>query len=323
MKKFVVILAVLLMVTLCLNEAQTASAAMRNLFNEFQRAVERQDLESIESLIKEGLTVQDAVQYTADKVQSKSSLSENEEEFYVSLIKILTKYKGNFKDAHLYNKQNGIILSQEIFKALLDGGANPDKDRYSNGYTLLFATLYGLGKQRIIKQDDTLLERLRMLVQHKASLIRDDNIEGTMNSLLDDFAVVLGQEKTRYDNDREAMSFFLKYRGLESTSYMTQDNLDSISAVMEVLHEGRASTSEAKSYLKKLREKHRNIPDALKYLDQVSDSMTSSRKSSSSSSSSSKSSSSGSSSSDDSSGCGPIAFIIVVALVFGSSKKKK
>ncbi len=44
---------------------------------------------------------------------------------------------------------------------------------------------------------------------------------------------------------------------------------------MEVLKECGADTGDAKDYLKELREKYRNIPDAVKYLDKIEEAMSS------------------------------------------------
>ena len=160
---------------------------------------------------------------------------------------------------------------------LLDGGADPDKPRrlrdrstnaeFASHTTLLFETLEQLREQPVIAEDDFLLERVKILAGHKASLKNVGVVGGIFVSILS----IGGESSTT-----EAINYFLKGRGLESTGNLTEENLSSIINVVNVLRDAGAGTGEAKDYMKKLREKYRNIPDALKYIDRVEASFKSS-----------------------------------------------
>ncbi len=216
MKKFVVILAIVVMAALFLNGAQTASAAMRNLLSEFQSAMNAGDLDKINSLIKEGLQVNDTLEMVYElalkKPAGKASVSED---FIVSLIKRLAKAKANFKDEKVFNKifydkKNDAIgysiidLSDNLLTAFLDAGINPDAGPDSSYYkerlekedyhSPLFFYLSRSGTPHVIK------ERIKIYVEHGASL---------------SYGV--------YGFRTHAMAFFLEHRALEYTSSLTEN----------------------------------------------------------------------------------------------------
>lgn len=251
MKKFVVILAIVVMAALFLNEAQTASAAMRNLLSEFQIAMYAGDLDKINSLIKDGLQVNDTLEMVYDLAMAKSvspgkvSVSED---FLVSLIKRLAKAKANFKDKDVFDQTSTYdltYLNYNLLVAFLDAGINPDVIPLSRKYwdkkeyhSPLFYCLSSEGYSKTIK----------LLVEHGASL-----------------------SYGMYGFRTHAMAFFLEHRDLEYTSSLTENNLKYITEVVEILRKAGADKSDAKKYLEKCREKHRNVPDALKYLDKIED----------------------------------------------------
>ena len=249
MKKFVVILAIVVMAALFLNEAQTASAAMRNLLSEFQTAMNAGDFDKINSLIKEGLQVNDTLEMVYElalkKPAGKASVSED---FIVSLIKRLAKAKANFKDKDVFDEKSVYdltYLSDNLLTAFLEAGMNPDVNpilrRYRDRNQYHSPLFYCLSRGGYSKE-------IKLLVEHGASL-----------------------SYGMYGFRTHAMAFFLEHRALEYTSSLTENNLKYITEVVEILRKAGADKSDAKKYLDKCREKHRNVPDALKYLDKVED----------------------------------------------------
>ena len=230
-----------------------ASAEMRNLFTEFTTALEKGDLKAIDSLIKDGLQVNDAVaptvyfavgrstsgiiQFRGGRYQMNASVSED---FLVSLIKRLAKSKADFTNAFALDDVSP--LTYNLLKALLDAGANPDKYERPMTQPILF---YKLERYNSTKSN---IDSIKVLVDHKASLT-----------------------KGIYGFRTHAMDYFLRHMGLEITSNLTENRLSYISEVLEILRKGGADKSDAKKYLDELRQKHRNIPDALKYLDKIED----------------------------------------------------
>ncbi len=267
--------------------AGNSLGAMRNLLSEFRSAISVRDSGKAQSLIKEGVDASDAVSI----IISRNPSGNEDEDFFVPLIKALAK-KTSFKNIPLYigNGEAGRddlgnimlgtpIASNKILSALLDGGADPDRTRrlkdrstgteFDSHTTMLFETLNILRKQPVITENSDLLERVKILASHKASLKNVGLVGGLFTAL-----VTIGSDNTV---PTEAIHYFLEGRGLNRTSNMTDENLSSIVNVVKVLHDLGASTGDAKDYLKKLREKtYRNVPDAQKYLEEIEGAMKSS-----------------------------------------------
>ena len=253
MKKFVFILTVVLMVVLFLNEVQTASAAMRNLMTEFMRAVENKNLEKVNSLLKEGLNFDDAANYTwAVIVKNIESISNKDEDFYISLIS--TTFEGKFK-----RKKLSVAPSSDKFlRALLKAGVVFERDVFPLPYwNLYMGAIDSLRAKKHIGENDKDLKRLRMLFDE-----------------FRDYKPGPGPGLAYY---------FLEGRGLDDPNNLTQENLDSMLLVFEILkgNDNWEFRSHAKNYLDSLRKRYRNIPDALKYIDKIDDVMARSKASSS------------------------------------------
>ena len=277
-KRFCVCAVVMMACVLCLT-CGAGFAAMRNVLMDFRDAIIKRDSEAAQAAIKAGVNPVDAVERII-----LTNPSPSEDDFFVPLVKALAK-KGKFKGVSLYTdsgeegrdpqgnyRLGRAISSNKVMEALLDGGADPDKVRrlrdrstgteFDSNTTLLFETLQELREKPVITKDDFLLERVNILAKYKASL-KSVGIVGGL------FASILG-------GTTEAMCFFLKGRDLENTRSLTDKNLSSIVNVMSVLRDAGGGTGEAKDYMKNLREKYRNIPDALKYIDKVEASFKSS-----------------------------------------------
>ena len=243
-----------------LNEAQAASTAMRNLLTEFENAVKAKDLEKANSLLKEGLNVQDAVKSTCTAINryvSKGSLNEADENFYISLMNTLIEtYKGNFERYAITNHLHSV--SDNFLQALLDAGLgfqyNPRSETFDS-----------LTYKKHIDKDDKDLKRFQMLLSRK-------DVKGSPYIDVDEF-----NQPHIYDDDTDLLAYiFLKARGLDKLENLTQENLDSMKSVFGVLNYSFFGVEGfAKSYLKGLRTKYRNMPDALKYLDEIKETLPS------------------------------------------------
>lgn len=242
MKRFVFIISLVLMVALCLNEAQTASAAMRNLLTEFQNALKAKDLEKANSLLKEGLNVQDAFDATKTAINnytSKGSFNEAEENFYISLI---TKtFKGKFKGYLISSSSFSETFSDKFLKVLLDAGMDS---------SCLRANLchYLSNRQHIDKNDQNLKNLQIILKRGDSDISRDLWV---------------------FINDSVLPSFFIRQRVFGNPENLTQENLDSILLIFGILNYSAEGVEAAKYNLNKLREQYRNVPEALQYLDKV------------------------------------------------------
>ena len=284
MKKRFFIYAVLMIAFVFCLYCDVGFAAMRNLLDDFRSAISRRDLKAAQTAINEGINASDGV-----KSLLLYNPSDKDDDFFVPLVKALAK-KGSFKDVSLYvgsgtsglerggNYRLGMVISSnKVIDALLEGGADPDRPRrlrdrstgteFDSHTTLLFETLEQLREQSVIREDDKLLERVKILAKHDASLKNVGFVGGIFVSIMG-----IGGEPS----PTEAINFFLKGRGLDKVGNLTDENLSSILVVMKVLHDAGAGTGEANDYLKKLREQYRNIPDALKYLDKIEESFKSS-----------------------------------------------
>ena len=272
-KRFCVYAVVMTAVVLCLS-CGACFAAMRNLLMDFRDAIMKRDSEAAQAAIKSGVNASDGA-----KIILSFNPSDKDDNFFVPLIKALAK-NGNFKEMKLFL---GFISSNKVLEALLDGGADPDVIRnqkyqaHERGIgdttiegsnvdirlTYLFEILDQLRVTEVIEENNKLLERMRILAAHKASLRNTNSVASFFSSMLDVAPT-------------EAIHYFLVGRGLNNINNLTEWNLSSIVRVVKILSDAGADKGDAKSYLKKLREKYRNIPDAVKYIDEIEASFKSS-----------------------------------------------
>ena len=241
--KYFCLSSIVLALSLCITF--TASGAMRNLLHEFHSAIYAGDMNKVNSLIKEGLYVNDAIEPTYNfclKISQLISAAPDAktlaaEKFCVSLVKTLSRAKADFTNSLAY--YDNYKLSANILKAFLEAGADPDKTIANRVPSALFLLLESAANMQNV-------EKISILVEHKASLT-----------------------KGIYGFRDHALCFFLQNRGLEKTSNFTSSNLNFIFSVVDILRKAGADTSDAKKYLASLRDKYRNIPDALRYVNEI------------------------------------------------------
>ena len=85
-------LFVLLVVLLSLSNICVVSAALRNLLSEFQSAISQQNLDKVQSLLKEGVDINDVALLVTQNATDTRNLS-----FDVALIQEVAKAKGGKK----------------------------------------------------------------------------------------------------------------------------------------------------------------------------------------------------------------------------------
>lgn len=243
-KHFVVFAAVMIACVLCMSWG-TCFAAMRNLMDEFKTAVDAGDLEKVDALIKEGLQVNDTVAIVCLKAIFDPAVKVD---FMISLIKRLAEAKADFKyvfkiktEYSAFINKGTNYLSTRVLKAFLEAGADPNEWGHMIDKAGKNSPLF-----EELEKGSPNPERIKLLVDHKASMTQG----------------IIGFRD-------QAMRYFLEHQKLESTSNLTEGRLKNIVNVLEILRKGGADKSEAKKYLKELRDKHRNVPDALKYIDKI------------------------------------------------------
>lgn len=273
MNKNVLKIAILLTVSIlffCLHVGN-ASAALRNLFDEYKSAVSSENIAAVKSLLKEGLQVRDAAEYCAELVQHKTHPSDK---FKITLIKTLKNAGANFAD-FLPRQEHSIhispwrMISTPVLKVLLESGVDPNSylPEESNVFLKMaswFITegrllFYTLSSEYTTKHKSAdVIERVKTAVQHGASL---DYWFGWKSS----------------------MAFFLEEswpeisKALNSGSKSTVETYTAyLLEVITILKEAGAGTAEAKKFIESKREEFRNVPDMLVYLDRLQESLTTS-----------------------------------------------
>ena len=292
-------LFILLVVLFSLNDICVASAAMKNLLLGFYKATDiflydkyydensygayidrkyyaqymrgfnkdvnyKERLNRIDELIKQGLNVNDTLRRMfciALDVSLINAKKTNEEEFNkaeafcITLIKKLTKYKANFKDIFgdkflgKEGQEAANRLTNNLLRAFLDAGAEPQY--YLLDFIFENFPYKWQGNKWDNQKAKLFLERAKILVDHKVKVDRGGcgcSADSPMKVFLKNIYLFPSENFTEEDN---------------------KNHFEYISKMIALLHEAGADTKAAKEYLTELREKYRNTPEALKYLDKI------------------------------------------------------
>lgn len=292
------LLALLVVLLSLMSNICVASAAMRNLLSEFNDATNiftynrddrveglspdidyKQRLKQVDTLIKQGLHVEDTVMKVCNLALNISQMYKNgnttgldkAEEFCIALIQRLRKAKADFKDVFgdkflgSMSKNSTNDLTNNLLGAFLDAGADPNQ--YSGNPSLLneifthspheIRGYFDSDKISYSWNDQKAkinLERAKMLLDHKVSL----------GSLAYNWYICVSHGDS-------AMAVFLKNMPLvgDFPEDFDKKRFEYISNMLELLHNAKADPKDAKDYLAKIREANRNTPEALKQIDRV------------------------------------------------------
>lgn len=225
----------------------------------------KERLNRIDELIKQGLNVNDTLRRMfclALDVSSINAKKTNKEEFNkaeafcITLIKKLTKNKANFKDIlgdkflGKEGQRSANYLTNNLLRAFLDAGAEPQY--YLLDFIFEKFPYKWQGNKWDNQKAKLFLERAKILVDHKVKVDRGGfgccSADSPMKIFLKNIYLFPSENFTEEDN---------------------KNHFEYISKMIALLHEAGADTKAAKEYLTELREKYRNTPEALKYLDKI------------------------------------------------------
>ena len=271
MKKYLLLaLSALLVVLFSLSNICVASAALRNLLSEFQTAIRQQNLEKVQSLLKEGVDINDVALLVTQNVTDTRNLS-----FDVALIQEVAKAKGgkkalinNFPPDNLGGNAIFNKIPNATLKTLLEIGIDPNVQLPSGFW---YAILNMLGNDRTFifqtlskeythsHTADNVVERVKILVDNKAKT---------------DFWFGFGT--------RSAAQYFVEnswedlVKALTSSEAVKEIYTAYFSEVINVLKNAGADMSKAQDFLKSKQDEYRNYPEVIAYINQLDEILTSS-----------------------------------------------
>ena len=262
----------LLVVLFSLSNICVASAALRNLLSEFQSAISQQNLEKVQSLLKEGVDINDVALLVVKNTTDTRNLS-----FDVTLIQEVAKAKGG-KKALINNfppHDNGAAsakffrnIPNATLKALIEAGIDPNVqfpsglwfaiwDMLMNSERLIFSTLSKEYTHSHIAYN--VIERLKILVDNGAKT---------------DFWFGF--------DTRSAAQYFVEnswddlVKALTSSEATKATYTAYFSEVINILKNAGADMSKAQDFLESKRDEYRNYPEVIAYINQLDEILTSS-----------------------------------------------